>query len=170
MHADDLNTCIGELVSVLCDMKFSCSSFFVNQRFPRTEYQIHASLFKERGVHTSTCKLLSKAFFVDGRETGAEQQEIQTHNSGVRYNLPTSINIHDTVSWCLHYEILRVRVTILHNLLVLLMLRVTILHNLLVLHERELSSSEDLRRRLPAHYKALTTSVSQEAPSERQEL
>ena len=78
--------------------------------------------------------------------------------------------IHDTVSWCLHYEILRVRVTILHNLLVLLMLRVTILHNLLVLHERELSSSEDLRRRLPAHYKALTTSVSQEAPSERQEL
>ena len=92
MHADDLNTCIGELVSVLCDMKFSCSSFFVNQRFPRTEYQIHASLFKERGVHTSTCKLLSKAFFVDGRETGAEQQEIQAHNSGVRYNLPANIN------------------------------------------------------------------------------
>jgi len=64
--------------------------------------------------------------------------------------------IHDTVRLCLHYEILRVRVTILHNLL--------------VLHERELSSSEDLRRLLPAHYKALTTSVSQEAPSERQEL
>ena len=95
--------------------------------FPRTEYQIHTSLFKERGVHTSTCKLLSKAFFVDGRETGAEQQEIQKHNSGVRYNLPTSINIHDTVSWCLHYEIL--------------MVRVTILHNLLVLHERDLSST-----------------------------
>jgi hypothetical protein len=93
MHADDLNTRIGELSTVLCDMEFSCSSFFVNQLFPR-KYQIHDSLFTERGVHTSTCKLMSKALFVDGRETGAEQQEIQTHNSGVRYNLPTSI--HDT--------------------------------------------------------------------------
>jgi hypothetical protein len=78
--------------------------------------------------------------------------------------------IHDTVSWCLHYKILMVRVTILHNLLVLLMVRVTILHDLLVLHERELSLSEDLRRLHPAHYKALTTSVSKEAPTERQEL